>query len=468
MKRARGALPGRIGWLFALALALALPGPGCGKQGDPLPPLKKTPRPVSAFSLGQRGDHLELSFVTPRETTDGLRLPVMQIELLRADRDGDFGKVARLETLRAAPGETLRHNEPLPPPGTTVRYAARVRVKGDTSSQSPVASLAVQAVVPAPDSLAARLEPGAVRLAWTIPPEAEARLAATPTPTPTPSPSPAASPHPSPPLPAAASSPAPAASPSPTAASTLPAAPPATPAGTAAAGPAPTPVPQAPPLTPQPPSPTVSPTPASTPPPVAAAASPAPATASPAPVGPTPAATATPAPTPTPTPPPPTKGVWLYRRTEISAYDRPLTPAPIPEAVSLEDPAVSVGTTYCYVARVVLATQPVVESAASPEACVAVRDIVAPAPPQGVTALPLQRAVEVAWSPATEADVVFHRVYRKVRGKPRERLAEVKLPETSYRDESPPSGAPVVYSVTAVDKAGNESPPSQAAPVRLP
>ena len=49
-------------------------------------------------------------------------------------------------------------------------------------------------------------------------------------------------------------------------------------------------------------------------------------------------------------------------------------------------------------------------------------------------------------------------------GGPRERVGEVAPPETSLRDTTAAPGARYVYTVTAVDRAGNESPPSAPAP----
>jgi hypothetical protein len=55
-----------------------------------------------------------------------------------------------------------------------------------------------------------------------------------------------------------------------------------------------------------------------------------------------------------------------------------------------------------------------------------------------------------------------------VDGGPAERLADVPTTETTFRDVSAPSGRRVVYSVTTLDGAGNESPHSRAAEMLLP
>src|SRR6185436_3319069 len=156
------------------------------------------------LKLAQRGDMLEISYTTPRATTGGARLGLLDIEILRADAAGDFQKTAKRSKRRAAPGESLTETSPLPPPGTTVRVAARAIDRGRVSALSPVATLFVQPVPPAPHDLVGELKAESVALAWmgTIP--------SPPPPSPSPSPSPGASPHPSPsPSPSAAPTPSP-------------------------------------------------------------------------------------------------------------------------------------------------------------------------------------------------------------------------------------------------------------------
>ena len=67
-----------------------------------------------------------------------------------------------------------------------------------------------------------------------------------------------------------------------------------------------------------------------------------------------------------------------------------------------------------------------------------------------------------------DVDLAHYRVYRSVdRGAP-ERLAELPVAQTSFRDETLTAGAAARYTVTAVDSAGNESPPSTASAAQLP
>jgi hypothetical protein len=151
--------------------------------------------------------------VAPRTTTGGARLDVHEVEVLTARTEGDFLKTALLEAKKAAPGETVILSEPLPPPGTKLRVAARARSGGDRSTLSSVVTLIVQPPPATPTDLKATLTPEAVVLTWagTVP---------SPPPAPLPSPSPSPSPSPPPAIakpahPAGASMPAPAPAPAP-------------------------------------------------------------------------------------------------------------------------------------------------------------------------------------------------------------------------------------------------------------
>jgi len=138
------------------------------------------------------------------------------------------------------------------------------------------------------------------------------------------------------------------------------------------------------------------------------------------------------------------------------------------QAATFEDTAAAPGQSVCYVVRLVAATAPVIESVSSNEACLAVKDVAAPAAPAGVAVLVREGAIEVSWSPSSEPDLAVYRVYRGAPGAAPKRLAEVAAGESTYRDTPAEHGVPFLYTVTAVDAAGNESPPSDAAEGSLP
>jgi fibronectin type 3 domain-containing protein len=160
--------------------------------------------------------------------------------------------------------------------------------------------------------------------------------------------------------------------------------------------------------------------------------------------------------------------VSVYRREQGAEYTSPL--AMVAPTAGYIDRTVTPGQNVCYVARTVVAREPepLVESAPSDEACISVRDISPPAAPTGIAVLARAEGVEVSWSPSPEADLDRYRIYRTVGDGARERLAELPATETSYLDRTLPAGATARYSVTAIDKADNESAASAAAEVRRP
>jgi fibronectin type 3 domain-containing protein len=158
----------------------------------------------------------------------------------------------------------------------------------------------------------------------------------------------------------------------------------------------------------------------------------------------------------------------VYRRARTGgAYGAPLNPVPL-TTTALSDASVRRGDNFCYTVRGVVTTTPVViESAPSQEVCMAVQDLFAPAAPTGVAALARDRGAEVSWSPSPEPDLALYRVYRARAGAAPARVGEVKVGETSFTDPRLDSGEHV-YTVTAVDRDGNESPHSRPAEVRVP
>ncbi len=186
-----------------------------------------------------------------------------------------------------------------------------------------------------------------------------------------------------------------------------------------------------------------------------------------APAGPTPAPS--PSVRPSPTPPPRVSGSFVYRRSPSGAYTRPLTGLPLPTlATSFDDASARVGDSWCYVVRTVLSAEPLIESRDSEEVCVDFKDLFPPAAPTGVTVLPREGGLEVSWSPSPEADLVGYRVYRSVKGGSSEIAGELLGSETRLLDRAARSGTALLYTVTAIDRAGNESAHSKPMEARLP
>jgi hypothetical protein len=376
-------------------LALACAAAACGKRGDPLPPIRKAPLPVTGLTLAQRGQGLEVRFTAPRAMTDGSRLESLAVELLVADRDGELAEVAVRRSLTPQPGQAWTETLPLPAQGTALRIAAEARAGKRASVLTSPVTLTVREVPEPPSELRVGAVPAGVRLTWTPPVRMPAPpLAMPPAGLPSPGPSPAASGPLAPP----ARQPAPGAVPQPGA--------------QPSSGPALVPVP---------------------------GASPAPAVV----------------------------GFRVYRRQASGAYGAPLDPVPL-AASAYEDSGAQPGESLCYVVRTAASTDPVVESEPTAEACLEVRDVAPPAAPLGVTALLREGTAELSWSPGSEPDLASYRVYRTPRGGAPERIAELPASETQWRDAQLSPDDTFSYTVTAVDAAGNEGPPSTPAQLLLP
>ena len=130
-----------------------------------------------------------------------------------------------------------------------------------------------------------------------------------------------------------------------------------------------------------------------------------------------------------------------------------------------QDTQTEFGNTYVYSIRS-LSQYPgeTVESADSKLAIVLDKDIFPPAAPQGLVAVyvPAQGTVpahvELSWAISPETDLAGYNVYRSgAAGVLGERLNSERLPTPAFRDLTAVPGRQYLYSVTAVDRAGNES-----------
>jgi fibronectin type 3 domain-containing protein len=117
--------------------------------------------------------------------------------------------------------------------------------------------------------------------------------------------------------------------------------------------------------------------------------------------------------------------------------------------------------------RTVLSADPLIESRDSEEVCVDFKDVFPPAAPTGVAVLTREAALEISWSPASEEDLALYRVYRASKGAIPEPVAELPATETTVTDKAAPRNSVLFYTVTAVDKAGNESAPSKPVEAQL-
>jgi len=139
------------------------------------------------------------------------------------------------------------------------------------------------------------------------------------------------------------------------------------------------------------------------------------------------------------------------------------------QTTSYSDTLFDFGKTYVYLIRsVTIAAGLPIESDDSSPAIVTPRDTFPPAAPQNVVAAVLPgennaRIVDLSWSINLEPDLVGYRIYRSEKQLDRGQLLQTELLlSPSFRDLSALAAKRYWYTVTAVDRAGNESAPSDA------
>jgi hypothetical protein len=116
-----------------------------------------------------------------------------------------------------------------------------------------------------------------------------------------------------------------------------------------------------------------------------------------------------------------------------------------------------------------------VESGDSQAVQVTPKDIFPPAPPLDLVAVfvpaagAAPAAVELSWSISPEPDAAGYYVYRAGEGGANiQRITPVLLPTPAFRDTSILPGARYTYTVTALDRSGNESRPSASVSAVIP
>jgi hypothetical protein len=126
----------------------------------------------------------------------------------------------------------------------------------------------------------------------------------------------------------------------------------------------------------------------------------------------------------------------------------------------------SLDHTYLYVLQRVAqvtfdAKQIDVESAPSVTLRVDAKDVFPPAVPMGLQAVADEaaHAIDLSWQPDGEGDLAGYTVYRREVGSsaPPERISSVGQAAPTFRDEKVVPGQSYAYSVSAVDRDGNES-----------
>lgn len=134
------------------------------------------------------------------------------------------------------------------------------------------------------------------------------------------------------------------------------------------------------------------------------------------------------------------------------------------------------GTPYIYTVRSVAQFgADSVESADSAPAIVTPRDVFPPAAPTNleIAIIPATNQapayIELSWGISPEGDLAGYSVYRSDReDAPGERVSGEILPSPTFRDMSVLPGRRYFYRVSALDRAGNESPKSSAVEADVP
>jgi hypothetical protein len=161
---------------------------------------------------------------------------------------------------------------------------------------------------------------------------------------------------------------------------------------------------------------------------------------------------------------------------DLTTWKSPLVQIASVTSPEYLDSGFDYGKTYAYVVRSLIVVQgSPIESGDSVPAIVTPKDTFPPEAPQGLvaTVIPGQApgsfAVELSWSINVEADMAGYRVYRsETEGSRGQLLSTELLPTPTYRDASVGPDRRYWYTVTAVDRAGNESTDSAALVVEIP
>jgi hypothetical protein len=140
------------------------------------------------------------------------------------------------------------------------------------------------------------------------------------------------------------------------------------------------------------------------------------------------------------------------------------------------DAQAEIGNTYTYSVRsVVRYGTESLESADSNLLAIAARDIFPPAAPQGLVVVEVAARgdtpahLELSWDISSETDLAGYNLYRSEQdGVLGARLNSDLLPTPTFRDINTVSGRRYVYTVTAVDRSGNESLASSAVSGTVP
>jgi hypothetical protein len=151
-------------------------------------------------------------------------------------------------------------------------------------------------------------------------------------------------------------------------------------------------------------------------------------------------------------------GYNVYRGTEPGRQEKaPRNKEPV--RTNAYRDSVANDRTFYYLIRAVDGPAPSgKESLDSDEVSATAKDLTPPAQPTGLTVVPGIGRVFLTWNENREGDLAGYQVYRATKsGGEYERLTEKPIFRTTYSDTSVKQGMTYYYTVTAMDKSGNES-----------
>jgi len=132
------------------------------------------------------------------------------------------------------------------------------------------------------------------------------------------------------------------------------------------------------------------------------------------------------------------------------------------------DDAVDLGKEYSYYVQALApAGDGTAESDNSATISFTPKDEFPPAAPVGLQFILGGKTIELTWTRNTEPDLAGYQVYRAFENNAYERIKDTQE-STSYSDRNIEPGRHYRYAVTAVDRAGNESPKSEPVTVTAP
>lgn len=178
--------------VLGLSLALAvLPTVGCGKKGEPLPPLRTIPLPTTDLSVYQQGRLILFDLAYPSTTLSGLPLGgIDTLELYAMTKPlpdptaawpsaepAEFEAAGKLlqrfsgaDLQSAVAGDRLQFQlplaSPLPNPPLATIYAVRSTKAGETSGYSNRVTLVAREPMAPPKNLAVEPQADGIRLGW--------------------------------------------------------------------------------------------------------------------------------------------------------------------------------------------------------------------------------------------------------------------------------------------------------------